>query len=77
GGGVRDGARLGPCAVGYKARETQAARRSPAPAPEPTRVVGEPEHGPGDHGPAERRPADHGSADHEPTRLVPPVTRDE
>ncbi|MDX3129574.1 hypothetical protein PV367_07125 [Streptomyces europaeiscabiei] len=86
-----DGARLSTFAVGDKPRETPAAPRfpaaAPAPAPEPTRVVGEPGRGPEEdrsadrrpaaQGPADRRPPDHGSADHEPTRLVPPVTRDE
>ncbi|WP_215452268.1 hypothetical protein [Streptomyces sp. ATCC 21386] len=60
---------------------------SPAPAPEPTRVVGEPvreptdrrasDPSPGGPRPAATRPADRGPSDGEPTRVVPPVTRDE
>ncbi|WP_328508060.1 hypothetical protein [Streptomyces sp. NBC_00391] len=80
-----DGARLSTFAVGERPRETPAARRFPpaaAPTPEPTRVVGEPEREPAqdqanDPRPAGRRQADHKPSDHEPTRLIPPVTRDE
>ncbi|MGW0841580.1 hypothetical protein ACWD26_15700 [Streptomyces sp. NPDC002787] len=84
-----DGSRLSTFAVGDEPHETPAAPQVPpvaAPAPEPTRVVGEPERGPedprspdrrpGEHGSADRRPGEHGSADDEPTRLVPPVTPD-
>ncbi|MDX3642332.1 hypothetical protein [Streptomyces sp. MB09-02B] len=58
-----------------------------APAPEPTRAVGEPvreptdrpasDHPPAGPRPTATRPADRGPSDGEPTRLVPPVTRDE
>lgn len=62
--------------------------RAPARAtsPEPTRVVGEPVREPTDRRAADpspagprpaTRPADRGPSDGEPTRLVPPVTRDE
>ncbi|WNZ14056.1 hypothetical protein [Streptomyces sp. 11x1] len=62
--------------------------RAPAPAtsPEPTRVVGEPVREPTDRRAADpspagprpaTRPADRGPSEDEPTRLVPPVTRDE
>ncbi|MEI5525401.1 hypothetical protein WB401_12600 [Streptomyces brasiliscabiei] len=65
-----DGTRLSTFAVGERPHGTPAAPRVPpvaAPTPEPTRVVQDPGQG----------PAEHGSGDDEPTRLVPPVTRDE
>ena len=66
---------------------------APAPTPEPTRIVGEPDHepedrrpadsGPGgitrptDREPTDREPTDRGADEGEPTRVVPPVSRDE
>lgn len=79
-----DGTRLSAFAVGDAPRAAPATPPRPpaaAPAPEATRVVAEPGPEPARDGatdaPAGHRPAEHGPRDHEPTRLVPPVTRDE
>ncbi|WP_338900013.1 hypothetical protein WBG99_33830 [Streptomyces sp. TG1A-60] len=79
-----DGARLSTFAVGDKPHDTPADPQVPpaaAPAPEPTRVVGDGAGEPADHRPPDRRatgprPGEHGPSQDEPTRLVPPVTPD-